>query len=70
MQKEENNREGKGKDTDITTGKGERKLKGKKEKEERKQKVSRWDEERRGEEEKKYVPVRYIGEFSTLFYQF
>ena len=59
VQKGENNREGKGKDIDITTGKGERKLKekGKKWKEESKQKVSRWDEERRGEEEKKYVLV-------------
>ena len=44
--------------------------KGKKGIEESKLKVSRWDEERRGEEEKKYVPVWYIGEFFILFYQF
>ena len=40
-----------------TEGKGEKGI------EESKLKVSRWDEERRGEEEKKYVTVRYIGEF-------
>ena len=43
-------------DIDITTGKGERKLKGKG-KEESKEKVSRWNKERRGEKEEKYVPV-------------
>ena len=37
--------------------------------EESKLKVSRWDEERRGEEEKKYVPIWYIGVFFILFYQ-
>ena len=43
--------------------------KGKKGIAEHKLKVSRWDEERRGEEEKKYVPVWYIGVFFILFYQ-
>ena len=45
MQKGENNREGKEKDIYIMTVKGEKKLKRSKEK------VSRWVEERRGEEE-------------------
>ena len=69
MQHGENNREGKGKDIDITTGKGERKLKekGKKWKEESKQKVSRWDEERRGEEAKKFLPVHTLANFIFCF---
>ena len=61
MHKGENNRDGKGKDIDIATGKEERKPKGKgkERKEESKEKVSRWDEEMRGEEEEKYVPVHW-----------
>ena len=61
MKEGENKREGKGKDINTTTGKGERKLKEKekKGKEESKQKVSRWDEERRGHAPKTYVPVHW-----------
>ena len=52
------NWEGKGKDLDITTEKWERKQM-EKGKEKSKEKVRRWDEERIGKEEEKYVPVHW-----------
>ena len=68
MRKGDNSREGKGKDLDITTGKGERKLmgKGKKGKEESKENVI-IDWMRKGDGKSKRNMYRYIG---NLFYLF
>ena len=70
MKNRENNREGRGKDRYryITTGKRERKLKGKG-KEESKAKVSRWDEERRGEEEEKMYGTSTLAIFIFTSYR-